>query len=197
MGTKHVGINFYLRWWNPTWPRGMSFSASSYREMIIWAENGRIVSEGSSSLRSLVCAVKKSKPKGYMNQSILLVFHILLLFLYGLIKYSFSRAWFYFIFLSFVVWASESDFSKKQTWNQLLGLIRLYSSWRVILGPSPSTSALPRTPPPTPAAAGRLLPAWAGQTSLDTALGSCRSKIRKAVQDTGSPAITGHASSVT
>lgn len=40
------------------------------------------------------------------------------------------------------------------TWNQLFGLIRLYSSWRrVILEPSPSSSVVLNTPPPAVAAA--------------------------------------------
>lgn len=54
---------------------------------------------GRGSLGNLVCEVnKKLNPKN-MNQFILFVFHILLLSLCCLIKYSFSRAWFYFIFL--------------------------------------------------------------------------------------------------
>lgn len=42
---------------------------------------------------------EKSKPKGYESMYSLSVFHVLLLSLFCLIKYSFSRAWFYFIFL--------------------------------------------------------------------------------------------------
>lgn len=54
---------------------------------------------GRGSLGNLVCEVnEKLNPKD-MNQFILFVFHILLLSLCCLIKYSFSRAWFYFIFL--------------------------------------------------------------------------------------------------
>lgn len=73
---------------------------------------GERVGEG----RSPRCQVKKKKvnPKDMNQFNLFFVFHIQLLSLYGLIKYSFSRASIYFIFLAFVIWTRQLEFLKEK-----------------------------------------------------------------------------------
>lgn len=99
---------------NPKLPRQMSFSASPRGEKQSSEQKMRGGGWGRGALHA-ARSRKKVNPKDVNQFNLFFVSHMQLLSLYGLIKYSFSRASIYSIFLAFVIWTRQLEFLKEKT----------------------------------------------------------------------------------